>query len=62
LELCKVYCAATFLSDLTPFEKHENSYHADPGGLFTLLAVNVSSNMVLLHNYRKNDFTVKLFK
>jgi SAM-dependent methyltransferase len=61
-ELCSVYCAATFLSSLTPFEKHENSYHADPGIMFDVLAREVSSKAVLVHSYRMNDFTIKIYK
>lgn len=61
-EICTVFCAATFLSDFTPFEKHANSYHADPGWLFDTMGSCVSRNMVLLHNYKQNDFTIKIFK
>jgi hypothetical protein len=56
--------SATIVNFLSSFSESPSaeSHYADPGATLSLLMQEISPAAVLLHDYRRNDFTVGLFR
>ena len=61
-DLCRFGVAVNFFSTLSPFDKDPNSYYSDPGHLLAFVCKNISRKVVLRHDYRKNDFTLYIYR
>ncbi len=59
-DLCTHCVCANFLSIYSD-NKQKNAYYADPNKILNL-AFKIGKRVVLKHDYRKNDFTVRIYK
>ena len=61
-QLSRIGVGVNFLSSLTPGKKFVDMHYAHPSDIFNLVCPNLSTRIVLRHDYRPNDFTVYIYK
>jgi len=61
-ELSRVGVGINFLSRYTTGKKTSDSYYADPARILDFVCRNLSSRVILRHDYRPNDFTLYIYK
>lgn len=61
-QLSEIAVGANFLSFLTTGEKLPHAHYAHPAEMINFVAKNLSTRIVLRHDYRPNDFTIYIYK
>lgn len=61
-ELCEIGVAVNFLSSFTLGKKVADSHYANPADILDFVCKNLSTRIILRHDYRPNDFTLYIYK
>ncbi|MBT3362553.1 MAG: class I SAM-dependent methyltransferase [Chloroflexi bacterium] len=61
-KISKIGFGVNFLSTYTTGDKQSESHFANPSEILSLVSSNISTNVVLKHDYRPNDFTIYVYK
>jgi hypothetical protein len=61
-ELCTVGMGVNFLSSFTPYELDKISHYVNPTDMLKFICKNLSSKVVLRHDYKPNDFTIFVYR
>jgi len=59
--ICKLGVGINFLSTFSR-NTDDFSYYANPSDVLSLIMKNITSKVILRHDYRLNDFTIFLYK
>lgn len=60
--LSRIGVGVNFLSSFTTGKKFADKHYAHPADMLNLIFPNLSTRVVLRHDYRPNDFTVYIYK
>lgn len=61
-QLSEIAVGVNFLSSLTTGAKLPHAHYANPADMINFVAKNLSTRIVLRHDYRPNDFTLYIYK
>jgi len=61
-QLCEIGAGFNLLSFFTPGEKASDSHYANPVDMLDFIIRNLTTRIVLRHDYRPNDFTIYIYK
>jgi len=61
-EFCTVGMGVNFLSSFTPYEMDKVSHYVNPADILKFVCKNLSSKVILRHEYKPNDFTIFVYR
>lgn len=61
-QLSEIAVGVNFLSSFTTGEKLTDRHYANPADIVSFVSKNLSTRIVLRHDYRPNDFTLYIYK
>lgn len=61
-EHSKIGVGVNFLSDFTTGQKLSHSHHVNPLSMLDFVLRNLSTRVVMRHDYKSNDFTLYIYK